>query len=118
MIEDICELELVSLSDFGKSSLNRIIVIFSLLQAGFALSAKDVAEKFGISIRSAYRDLEKLRALGIPFKHDEGFNMIDLDQWSLWIRPLSHAWIAGTNSSTNNGKTVVVKAYSKSIVKC
>lgn len=117
MNENICESELVSLSDFGRNSLKRMIVIISLLQAGLSLTAKDVAKKFGISVRSAYRDLERLKALGIPIKHVEGCYMIDLDQWALWIRSMSDAWITRTNSSIIEGKASAVKAQTKSIVK-
>ncbi|MEM6965007.1 MAG: HTH domain-containing protein, partial [Bacteroidota bacterium] len=48
------------------SRLSRLTAILILLQSKRILTATDIAEKFKISKRTAYRDLKALEAAGVP----------------------------------------------------
>src|SRR5262249_8575224 len=50
----------------------RVLAILLLLQGGKIRSATDLAEHFGVSIRTVYRDLETLSALGVPLYTEMG----------------------------------------------
>lgn len=52
--------------------LDRILGILLLLQSGRATSAKKLAERFGVSTRTIYRDLRTMSLLGIPVYSERG----------------------------------------------
>jgi predicted DNA-binding transcriptional regulator YafY len=52
--------------------LDRILGILLLLQSGRATSAKRLAERFGVSTRTIYRDLRTMSLLGIPVYAERG----------------------------------------------
>ena len=45
---------------------NRLVGLIDLLRAGKVLRAEDLAARFGVSVRTIYRDMEKLAASGVP----------------------------------------------------
>lgn len=52
------------------SRISRIMQILTILQAGKGWSVKDIAETFGISRRTIFRDLKELQAIGVPYRYD------------------------------------------------
>ncbi|HHG85992.1 MAG TPA: HTH domain-containing protein, partial [Bacteroidetes bacterium] len=54
------------------SRLSRLTAILTLLQSKRILTANNIAEKFGISKRTAYRDIKALEAAGIPIFAEDG----------------------------------------------
>jgi predicted DNA-binding transcriptional regulator YafY len=54
--------------------LDRILGILLVLQSRRALSAKQLAERFGVSTRTIYRDLQTMSLLGIPVYAERGRN--------------------------------------------
>ena len=44
----------------------RLIDLIDLLRAGEVLRAEDLAARFGVSVRTIYRDMDKLAAAGVP----------------------------------------------------
>ena len=44
----------------------RLIELIDLLRAGEVLRAEDLAGRFGVSVRTIYRDMDKLAAAGVP----------------------------------------------------
>jgi predicted DNA-binding transcriptional regulator YafY len=55
-----------------KPRLVRLSSILTQLQSGRLVTATDIADKHGISIRTVYRDIRSLEASGIPILTEEG----------------------------------------------
>ena len=55
-----------------KSRLSRLIAILTQLQSKRLLTAREMAEKYGVSIRTIYRDIRALEDSGIPIITEEG----------------------------------------------
>lgn len=56
----------------GIARLTRLTTIMTLLQSRRIITAQNIADKFGISIRTAYRDIRVLEEAGIPIVTEEG----------------------------------------------
>ena len=54
------------------SRLSRLAAILTLLQTKRLLTATEIAKRFGISIRTVYRDIRALEAAGVPVYTEEG----------------------------------------------
>ncbi len=52
--------------------LDRLSSILIQLQAGKVVRAKDIAERFGISLRTVYRDIQSLEESGVPIIGEAG----------------------------------------------
>jgi len=59
------------------SRIHRLLRLVTILQGGTPLSAVELAEELGVSRRTLFRDLEALRAAGIPYKYepDRGYRI-------------------------------------------
>lgn len=59
--------------------LSRLTAILTILQSGKAITAAELAEKFSVSKRTAYRDLKALERAGVPVFSEEGkgFSLVD-----------------------------------------
>lgn len=59
--------------------LSRLNAILTLLQSKRIVTAADIAEKFGVSKRTAYRDIRALEQSGIPIYTEEGkgYSLVD-----------------------------------------
>lgn len=55
-----------------KPRLARLTAILTLLQSKRIVTAKDIADKYGVSIRTVYRDIRTLETSGIPIVTIEG----------------------------------------------
>ncbi len=56
----------------GKPRLARLSAIITQLQSKKIVTAKDIADKHGVSIRTVYRDIRTLEKSGIPIITEEG----------------------------------------------
>ncbi|WP_058315970.1 helix-turn-helix transcriptional regulator [Cognatishimia activa] len=54
----------------GKSA--RLSAIMQRLSSGDVVRAEDLAEEFGVSVRSIYRDMDSLKASGMPIEATQG----------------------------------------------
>ena len=54
----------------GKSA--RLSAIMQRLSSGNVVRAEDLAEEFGVSVRSIYRDMDSLKASGMPIEATQG----------------------------------------------
>ncbi|MEL6675990.1 MAG: HTH domain-containing protein, partial [Bacteroidota bacterium] len=63
--------------------LSRLTAIITMLQSRRLLTAGDIAERFQISRRTAYRDLKALEEAGIPLYVEEGKGYALVDGFSL-----------------------------------
>jgi predicted DNA-binding transcriptional regulator YafY len=60
------------MSDNGKPRIARLTQIITLLQAKQMITAREIAEKFNLSLRTIYRDIKTLEKSGIPIITIEG----------------------------------------------
>ena len=56
----------------GKPRLSRLTAIVTQLQSKRIVTAREIAEKYNISIRTVYRDIRTLEMSGIPIVTEEG----------------------------------------------
>ena len=52
------------------SRINRIVQILTTLQSGKGHNVNDMAQMFGVSRRTIFRDLEELQAVGVPYRYN------------------------------------------------
>lgn len=60
------------MTDIEKPRLSRLTAILTMLQAKRILKAREIADRYGISIRTVYRDIKTLKNSGIPISTIEG----------------------------------------------
>jgi len=65
-------------------STQRVILILKLLEIGQQLKTTDIAKRFNISIRTAYRDLELLRGMRLPLRIVDGAYSLNKSAWNRW----------------------------------
>lgn len=60
---------------------SRLVSILLLLQTRSLMTARELAEELGVSVRTVYRDMESLAAAGIPLYgqagHDGGYRLVE-----------------------------------------
>lgn len=58
---------------------DRLVAIVLLLHAKKIVRAKDIAEKFGITLRTVYRDMKALNEAGVPIAAEagEGYSLVE-----------------------------------------
>ena len=54
------------------SRLSRLVALQTLLQSRRSFTAREAAQRFGVSIRTVYRDMRALERAGVPFYTEEG----------------------------------------------
>ena len=60
-------------SEDSLKKLNRIVAILTSLQAKRIVKAQDLADRFGVSLRTIYRDVKTLESAGVPILSEEEF---------------------------------------------
>ena len=63
--------------------LSRLSAILTILQSSRLVNATQLSEKFGVSIRTIYRDIRSLEESGIPIHMEEGKGYSLMDGYSL-----------------------------------
>ncbi len=58
--------------DDSLKKINRIIAILTSLQAKRIIRAQDLADRFGVSLRTIYRDVKTLESAGVPILSEAG----------------------------------------------
>src|SRR5690606_24725252 len=66
-----------------KNRFDRIVSIFLLLLSGKILRSQDLADKFGVSQRTIFRDIRSLEGAGVPVMGEPGEGYSILDGYSL-----------------------------------
>lgn len=84
---------LLNITDLSKSRVSRVLMVVELLKIGFTLTSDEMVRVFGISRRTAYRDMRELENMGIPVIRNEGNYSIDADKSAARSTSLSQAWI-------------------------
>src|SRR5690606_34165952 len=62
---------------------NRVVAIYFRLQAKPLVKAQDLAERFGVSQRTIYRDIKSLEQAGIPIYGEAGTGYALVDGYKL-----------------------------------
>lgn len=62
---------------------DRIVAILIHLQAGRVVKAQELANRFGVSLRTVYRDIRSLEASGVPITGESGSGYSLLDGYRL-----------------------------------
>jgi predicted DNA-binding transcriptional regulator YafY len=65
------------------SQLSRLISILTLLKSKRLLTATELADKYGVSVRTIYRDVRKLEEAGVPVISIEGRGYSLMDGYSV-----------------------------------
>jgi predicted DNA-binding transcriptional regulator YafY len=60
------------MSDKETSRLSRLIALLTQLQSKRILTAAEVSKKYGVSVRTIYRDIKALEQAGVPMLTQEG----------------------------------------------
>ncbi len=101
--------------------LSRLSSILILLQSKKILTAGEIAKKFGISKRTAYRDIKALEESGIPIYTDEGKGYSLVDGFVLppimFTEQEANALITAENIITKNKDQSLVENHRNAIDK-
>ncbi len=62
---------------------DRILAIWIQLQANRIVKAQDLSQKFGVSLRTIYRDIRSLEAAGIPIIGEAGIGYSIMEGYRL-----------------------------------
>ena len=71
------------MSDFDKPRLARLTAILTQLQSKRMLTAREIADKHHVSIRTVYRDIRTLERSGVPIVTEEGRGYTLMEGYSL-----------------------------------
>ena len=69
--------------DDSLKKINRIIAILTSLQAKRIVRAQDLADRFGVSLRTIYRDVKTLESAGVPLLSEAGIGYSLVDGYRL-----------------------------------
>lgn len=107
--------------DNDTSRLSRLTAILNQLQSKRMVTATSLAEKFGVSVRTIYRDIRALEQSGVPVLTEEGKGYYLMEGYR--IPPISfteteaNALITAEQFVLKNRDASFVKAYTNAIDK-
>ena len=109
------------MEDTGKPRLSRLTQIVTLLQSKRLLTATFLSEKFGVSIRTIYRDIRTLEDSGIPIIIEEGKGYRLMEGYQLppvmFTEEEANSLITAEQIILKNKDRSFVETYSNAIVK-
>ena len=101
--------------------LSRLSNILILLQSKRLITAQQIADKFGISKRTAYRDIKALEEAGVPIITEEGKGYSLLEGYSLppimFTEEEANALITAQNIIIKNKDKSLINNYLSAITK-
>ena len=104
-----------------KPRLARLTAIMTQLQSKKIVTARDIAEKHGVSIRTVYRDIRTLEKSGIPIVTEEGKGYSILDGYKIppvmFTEEEANALITAEQIISNNKDKSLVDQYHSAIEK-
>ncbi|MEO9512556.1 MAG: YafY family protein [Flavobacteriaceae bacterium] len=104
-----------------KPRLARLTAILTQLQASSLITAKMLAEKHGVSIRTIYRDIRTLEKSGVPVITEEGKGYSMMEGYKLppvmFTEDEANALITAEQLILKNKDTSLVQHYSEAILK-
>ena len=103
------------------SRLSRLSAILTLLKSNSLITATQLSERFGVSIRTIYRDIRALEASGVPVYTEEGRGYKLLDGYTLppimFSEEEANALITAQKIIAQNKDLSLKKNYSSAITK-
>jgi predicted DNA-binding transcriptional regulator YafY len=104
-----------------KPRIARLASILTHLQSKRIVTARDIAEKYGVSIRTVYRDIRTLEKSGIPIITEEGRGYSIMDGYTLpplmLTQEEANALITAEKIIDKNTDQSLVEQYQKATVK-
>jgi len=104
-----------------KPRLARLTAIMTQLQSKKIVTARDIADKHGVSIRTVYRDIRTLEKSGIPIVTEEGKGYSILDGYKIppvmFTEDEANALITAEQIISNNKDKSLVDQYHSAIEK-
>jgi len=104
-----------------KPRLSRLTAIVTQLQSKRILTAREIAEKHGVSIRTVYRDIRTLEQSGIPIVTEEGKGYSLVEGFHLppvmFTENEANALITAEKLIVKNKDTSFIKDYKSAITK-
>jgi predicted DNA-binding transcriptional regulator YafY len=104
-----------------KPRLARLTAILTQLQSKRVVSAREIAEKHDVSIRTIYRDIRILEQSGIPIFTQEGKGYSIVENYKLppvmFTEKEAHALITAEQMISRNKDASLAKEYGKAIEK-
>lgn len=109
------------MNDNDTKRLSRLTAILTQLQAKRLLTAKSLADKFNVSIRTIYRDIRTLEQAGVPIVTEDGKGYTLMEHYRLppvtFTENEANALITAEQIVLKNKDTSFIKAYSEAIIK-
>lgn len=107
--------------DKETSRLSRLTAIITLLQTKRVLTATEISKKFGVSIRTIYRDIRALEEAGIPVFTEEGKGYSLMDGYRIppvmFTESEANALITAEQLVLKNKDVSFVKEYTEAVNK-
>lgn len=101
--------------------LTRITSILTQLQTKKIISAKEIANRFEISLRTVYRDIKTLQEAGVPIGSENGVGYFIVDGYSLppimITEEEANSLVISQKYILNQGDTSLIKNFSSVLFK-
>lgn len=101
--------------------LTRITSILTQLQSKKIVTAKEIANRFEISLRTVYRDIKTLQEAGVPIGSENGVGYFIVDGYSLppimITEEEANALVISQKYILNQGDTSLIKNFSSVLYK-
>lgn len=101
--------------------LSRLTAILTQLQTKRVITAPSLAEKFGVSVRTIYRDIRTLEQSGVPVVMEEGKGYSLMDGYKIppimFSENQANALILAEQLVLKNGDSSLIKDYAEAIDK-
>ncbi|WP_420573361.1 helix-turn-helix transcriptional regulator [Kordia sp.] len=101
--------------------LTRITSILIHLQSKKVVTAKEIAERFEVSLRTIYRDIRVLEEAGVPIGSENGVGYFIVDGYSLppimITQEEANALVVSEKLILNQGDVSLIKDYSSFLIK-
>ena len=101
--------------------LSRLLAIQTQLQARRVVRAKDIAERFGISLRTVYRDIRALQEAGIPISGEAGHGYYLMEGFTLppvsFTEEEANALVTAEKFVEQNAEGSFIEQYGNALTK-
>ncbi|NMH88097.1 helix-turn-helix transcriptional regulator [Flavivirga algicola] len=101
--------------------LTRITSILIQLQSKKVVTAKEIADRFEISLRTVYRDIKTLQEAGVPIGSENGIGYFIVDGYSLppimITEEEANALIVSEKLISNQGDASLIKDFNSVLIK-
>ncbi|MGB1032697.1 MAG: helix-turn-helix transcriptional regulator, partial [Flavobacteriales bacterium] len=108
-------------SEFEKPRIARLTAIMMQLQSASFITARQIADKHQVSIRTVYRDIKTLNQSGVPIETIEGKGYTLMQGYSLppvtFSEEEANALVTAEKLIALNNDSSLIESYSQAILK-